>query len=256
VSERQEQWASYICEIDDGDPASIVVDLSFGPEAADPDRPWLIRVRLLCHEMDDNGLPTSEELAVLQDLEDRITEVIQAMEGPIHVGSVTTGGFREMILYVPEGFAGLDDESLDMVPENRRSDDFLMMAEDPPWDFYNTVLFPSADDLREISNDQVLQQLISQGDDLSAPRRIDHWIYFQDAAARTAFAAWATQNGFEIAELIEPDEERETPGIQIHHATAVEPDIIHELIGSIEDAATQFGGEYDGWETGLAGNMG
>ena len=98
---------------------------------------------------------------------------------------------------------------------------------------------------------KVLEVLEKEGDCLEIERRIDHWAYFDRAAARETFVAWATSNGYSIQALLEPEGERRRYGIQLFHVASPRlATITHHTI-ELRRRAAEMGGDYDGWETSV-----
>jgi hypothetical protein len=59
-----------------------------------------IAIRLL--EPGPDGLPTTNELGVLNEFEDALANAIEANQDAIHVLTITTSGFREHVFYSKE----------------------------------------------------------------------------------------------------------------------------------------------------------
>lgn len=247
MSGHREHWDSYMCLVEDR-ATSMFLDLGYGEDAPIAGKPWLIRVKLRCHAAQENGMATADELSALQDLEEKVLAFTDTRKGVTYVGSITNGAAREIVYYAGKKDAIREDD-LGMAPADRRADTFVEATDDPDWEYYLEFMFPSPQEFRRIMDNGVLRNLERDGDVATTPRRVDHWIHFEERETRDHFAAWAKKEGYQIESLFEPDGERDAIGVQIHHVTDVTPRTIHGVIASIVNAAEQMGGEYDGWET-------
>lgn len=96
---------------------------------------------------------------------------------------------------------------------------------------------------------RVLEQLAAVGADVGAPTGVNVYLYFpsQDAAARAAEAVRGL--GFpEVRVSPSLDESRACIGTRV---MAPELDAIRDLAARLEEVATAYGGEYDGWEAAV-----
>ena len=189
MGEYREEWDNYLCLVEK-ETASMFLDLGYARVAPLAEKPWLIRVRLACRAVRENGLPTSDEMTALQDLEEEVLSRVEGRASLSLVGSVTTGGAREIVFYASTDDALKEDE-LTMVVPKRRAAPFLVAEEDPAWEYYLQFMQPSAEEYRRMLDTRVLRNLDRDGDVSSTPRRVDHWVYFEDAGARDRFVAWA-----------------------------------------------------------------
>lgn len=247
MAQHQEDWNVYLCDLQSGR-ASITLDLGWGYEGPPKDKPVRIIVRLACRDQSRWGLPAAEELDTLTALEDQAIGALSQSKGVVSVGAIQTGDSRDSIFYAPAKH-GITVRQLAAIPADRRAEPFLLIDDDPEWRLYLDVMFPSPDEHRRMMDEGVLRNLAESGDDHSIPRRVDHWIYFDDVADRPGFIAWCESNGYTTEQLIERDDDHDRAGVQIHHTSPVTPDVIHDTIASLVAAAEDAGGLYDGWET-------
>jgi regulator of RNase E activity RraB len=90
-----------------------------------------------------------------------------------------------------------------------------------------------------------------EGDPLTAPRPVRHWVYFTSPENRAEFVSRAMSKGFQITDEHESDDpEAERPyGVTLERIDRVDRDSINEVTLDLFDLAQELGGEYDGWET-------
>ena len=94
----------------------------------------------------------------------------------------------------------------------------------------------------------VIETLKANGDDGSARRQVDHWIYFDDRERAQAFIAWAQseQYIFDDEHSHATDDGRFCVRLQHHGSCAIDDIGSHTVV--LSRKADEHGGEYDGWE--------
>jgi regulator of RNase E activity RraB len=122
---------------------------------------------------------------------------------------------------------------------------------DSGWEFFKTILFPGEQQLQWMMDRAVVDSLTKHGDPLTERRRVDHWIYFEDAAGRDAFEAAANAAGFATVEASKTPADDGRLGIQVHREDFVDLDRIHAVVMELVELAKAHRGDYDGWETAV-----
>jgi regulator of RNase E activity RraB len=119
--------------------------------------------------------------------------------------------------------------------------------EDPSWDQYLNVLYPSPEQLERIGNQDLLDHLLTQGDNPLIEREIRHWIYFPSAELRDAFKQ-ALDSPFEVDH--EYDEDNGNPfALVVKRIQSLQQPQIDDTVIELFRLAEQFQGNYTGWET-------
>ena len=127
------------------------------------------------------------------------------------------------------------------------------VEDDPDWSLYLDGLYPPPPVLRLIGDEEVVEQLLENGDTLETPRRVEHVALFEQDGEAAAFARYAEAQGYE-AEVARSEESEDWPYIvTVAHVSSVDLATIHAVTTALEEAAEEQGGVYDGWGTGLAG---
>jgi hypothetical protein len=88
-----------------------------------------------------------------------------------------------------------------------------------------------------------------EGVDLSQPRSITHWAFFEDLPLTESFAAWAKENGFTADGIEEPNDA--SGGlwcVQLSHVDIPSLESLGVKTIMLDAKARELGGEYDGWE--------
>ena len=238
-------WDFYFKQID-GNPASIFADLGLRPAAPDASRPHLIWMLVQMKEPTPNGFSSSAEAPALGAIEDTIVSLIQAFA--IFAGRITTAGRREFYFYTAEPERSLAAISKGMTAHPGYRFDAGSRL-DPSWSHYLASLYPTSEDMLRIRNRHLVEALKKSGDDIAAPRSIDHWLYFATPEARGAFIRDATQNGFTVhAEHNQPSEGRPNPfGLIIQRADV--PARIDGVTIELLRLARHHNGDYGDWGT-------
>lgn len=102
---------------------------------------------------------------------------------------------------------------------------------------------PQAPELDRIS----LKQLRQAGADLSRPRHILHFIYFEDEEAARAAGQAASAGGYEC-EVSHPDEQVTEWVVRAETTRVIDETTVPAFRRWFEQVASEHGGEYDGWE--------
>jgi regulator of RNase E activity RraB len=239
-------WKSYLCRVN-GSLASIRFDLGVRGEVPVGSKPWLLWVWLYFKTPRPDGLSASNEAPTLFTIEDALTPELSRRCGAIFCCAITTKGrrefyyygetrerYREAIAAAMARFQGYEFDAGD--------------KEDPLWEQYLDVLYPSTEDLERIKNRDLLDVLEGKGDVLTVVREVRHWIYFRSAGSRDSFREAAVKLGYKIGSQMDGD--GSTPfGLTVLRDQSVEQETADAIVLELLRLAQQFQGEYDGWET-------
>ncbi|HLJ09834.1 MAG TPA: DUF695 domain-containing protein [Planctomycetaceae bacterium] len=241
-----ENWNFYLTNVD-GHPASIFVDLGMADAAPDALRPWVLRVAVKMQSAREDGLSDSEEAETLDAIEDALFASVGRGLSARYVGRITTQGHRDHFYYgkSSNGFSVAVEKALTTFPQYKFA---LADQSDADWDVFFDLLYPGALDMQSIKNRQVIEQLTSNGDDLSQPREVDHWLYFPSEHSREQFTRQIENEGFRVETLAnnEPDAEFGF-GLHLARHDRVDLESIDALACDLLLRAESCGGEYDGW---------
>lgn len=241
-----DNWDFYLHQIGEHK-ASTFVDLGIHDAVPDPSRPFLLELQLQMQVPRPDGLSSSEEFAILGEIEDRVTHELEQCAGGKFVGRITTGGIRYFYYYVPE----ITDRAhianaLERFPEYQFS---YSRTHDPGWAHYLEVLYPSDEEFQTIKNQRVLEVLEKNGDDLNAERPVTHWSFFKGQQDRQAFLSDALDMGFSIHDLREDWSEEHPLVACLERTDHVDYDSINSVVIDLLRLTETHHGIYDGWET-------
>jgi uncharacterized protein (TIGR01619 family) len=239
-------WKFYICNVNDK-LASIFVDLGLRDEAPLLSKKWLLWVWVYMQNPRPDELSDSSEAPILSKIEDVLNANLASHCDGIRCGRITTQGRREFYFYAEtrERFSDAVKTALADFAEYKFD---MGEQEDPLWEQYLDVLYPSEEQLEQIKNGDVLGLLAEQGDVLSVPREVQHWLYFRSGQSRLSFSESAVSAGFKIVSEITL--EGDLPfEISVARTQSLERRSIDDTVIELLRLAQQFDGEYDGWET-------
>lgn len=239
-------WKSYLCKVN-GELASILLDLGLGSVSPIASKPVLLWVWIYFQSPRTDGLSDDGEAPTLFKIEDSLKECLAHECQAILSGRITTQGRREFYFYGEkrEGFRNSVEAALKDF-EGYKFD--LGDEDDPGWEQYINVLYPSPEDLQRIANMDLLDVLKKNGDVHTVAREVQHWLYFGSDSSRAHFRDAVAGSDFNI------DSEYMSEGqlpycIVVPRTQSVEQSAIDSTVIELLQLAQEFGGEYDGWET-------
>lgn len=240
-------WDFFFYRRGESHPVSAYVDLAADTDVAKAARPVLLTVAVTMKRPRPDGLSSQDEADTLYKLEDAFMAKLDSRPNAQFVGRITERGHRVWYFYIKS--AGGMESFIDDVCKAADYSAVIEVGEDPAWSTYYMVLQPNSVEVQEILDRRVLTSLQENGDDLSQPRGLRHWIYFADPAERDGFLAIARSRGFACRALERDEELQDRPyGVDCYRVDPVRPPMIHQVVAELNALAAQFHGEYDGWE--------
>ncbi|MGJ7901809.1 DUF695 domain-containing protein [Lysobacter sp. 1R34A] len=240
-----DDWDFYFCNIDD-EPASIFVDLGLAKEAPIAGLTLAAALRVQMRQPREDGLSSQEEFRALMEIEDALQAALND-EGTLYIGRCTYAGVREFHFRLDDA-GDWERRTTDAMRPFQDYAYTTAVRSDPEWDSYFRFLYPSDEERERMTNRRVCDSLEEHGDPLTQARPIDHWVYFEDIDARSAFVARTADMGVTVAELLEPDEDRQAYGVRLVGDGIPARDRIDDITLPLYRAARDHGGNYDGWE--------
>lgn len=253
----KQDWDFLIREISDGRSGLIALDLALIRVAPVSGLPTLFSIRVALKAPGANGMVTAEERPRIDEIEDSLTEGLEAHGW--YVAREFVDGAAVFHFHVPSA-TGMEDR---LVPLLAGFSDYEVETKDEPdpdWSYYRRALYPDPGELRTIQGRRarrneaiktgaVLQTLRERGDRLDALREIDHCAYFPSEDARRGFAEAARARGFRISHewtAKRPGEEFPC-GIEFCRDSTVIPEAIEQVVSEVFELMRPFEGRYDGW---------
>jgi uncharacterized protein (TIGR01619 family) len=203
-----------------------------------------------------DGLSSQEEFERLCEIGDALdAAVAESPQEVEYVGRCTSAGRRDFYAYADSG----------LVAESLMSSVMAAFSEyefetgfqpDPEWQLYRAFLYPAKPSLQLIKNRRVLDVLQQQGDDLTQPRPVRHFVYFNNSEQAAAFAQAAGEAQFDVvsddpgrAEGEKQNPEAERFGVIAERVDSVDFASISNVVLELLELANSHQGDYDGWET-------
>lgn len=241
----RDDWDVYFTHMD-GKPASILLDLGFGPEAPIPGLSIMCYVTVGVLDPDERGMSKSGENERLLQIEKALVSAL-AGETCVFVGQCATGGERDFFFYMDNG-KGVEETVESVMAGFEEYPWDMGLVEEPGWDTYLEFLFPDEQGMDAIWNNRMRRQLAENGDDPSVPRRVDHRLSFASEHDRLAFKLEAEAENFTVAPL---DAGEDKPfGALAWRVDA--PDDIDDVTWPLRELAGAHGGTYEGWTCEVA----
>jgi hypothetical protein len=247
----ESDWDAYLMQVE-GKPVSVVVDLGLRRAAPMADKPFatLIRTKLLHPQ--SNGLPGAGETARLDSLEERLVEKLEKDRGYVYAGRYTHRGIRTFHFFTGDTTAqasALHAAFADF-PE------FAWLARsvaDSAWSNYLDALYPPPRELELIGDRRLVDRLQKQGDPLTRPRPVEHFLGFPSKTSRMEFLRQPGMEAFTIVEMPEADSSRKDMPYLLHLRRVDIPDLpfLERVVRPLRDKASRMRGRYEGWETFL-----
>ena len=241
-------WDTYVMGVENK-PVSVMVDLAFGTSPEAKERPNAIIIRLKLLSVLKNGMPSDKEVKVLNEIEDSLVEKLSSSLQTLYVGRYTASGVRDFYFYSNDTL----DYKHHIAKALQKYPAFRWMAKAQPDEQksnYYDVLYPTSEEMERIQNRRVVDELRSKGDIITAPRRVDHFIFFKTEADRKAFAIVVQDSGFVVENAGQEQGVKDRPySLQISRVDKIDYDNIDKVTLYLWKLALQHFAKYDGWET-------
>ncbi|WP_297576380.1 DUF695 domain-containing protein [uncultured Deefgea sp.] len=241
-------WDFYLCNVN-SKPASIYVDLGLKKRAPDSSRCIALCIWVYFnHPNPDNGFSTQQEFEALCAIEDALSEAMTNSFSAIYAGRITNDGRREFYFYSDS--SNDIEAKVQAALQNFSEFKFEAWAQpDAEWSQYLTVMYPTKNDLRWITDRRVTEVMEQQGDQLITPRPIEHYSYFTNELDRSEFEKFIQKSEFKIVSKSGPFDDDSSLGLIYQKTQAATVDAIFQTTGFLDEHSEHFNGEYDGWES-------
>ena len=239
-------WETYSTHVD-GKPASVFLDLGVADDAPIDRLTIVAWVKLQMLHPRDDGQPSEDEFEALKSIEDALKSGLVSKTAA-YVGNITLDGRREYYFYASSA-QGWKDQVVNALHAFKHYQFNCGSRPDREWDTYFELLSPDEEDLMRMQNRRICDALQQQGDSFASERPIEHTAYFSKAPARDSFVREAAGLGYSVIEMIEPEEKGDHYGIRVTASGIPSHARIDALTLPLYRAASELGGDYDGWET-------
>lgn len=205
--------------------------------------PWLFSVFIKYDISDENldgfeeFLETKESLIIALAYEDRAR----------YVGSRVVDGWSEFYFYAP-----FSKELDSMVSAILKPTGYIFesnVVRDAKWGFYLSQLSPTELEHHHILSAKIINQLKEEGDDLTVPRDVEHYVSFETPTQKNRFINTLEIEGFSFKDDIATDEFEH--GIALVKKHSISYDEVKKVVDELFIEIKKENGYYEGWSTTL-----
>jgi hypothetical protein len=225
------------------DESSYFIEIAIDANKYKVDYPWLFSVFVKYDAFDQNSqsyeefLETKESLIIGIEYEDKAK----------YLGMRVTDGWSEFY------FCASDSKELNsMVTAMLKNTNYIYesnIIKDKKWNFYETQLFPTELELAHIQSDKIIFLLEEEGENLSIPRDVEHYVSFLTPTQKNRFINTLEIDGFSLKDEISSEDFEHGIALVKNHAVTQQEvyNVVNELFLKIKENQ----GFYEGWSTTL-----
>lgn len=246
----EEEWDFYFSNVDD-QPASFYLDMGLIKIAPLERMPHFFYVSLRMNDPREDGLSSDKEYETLIQIEDYLVDALSDKHDIIYVGRLTSNGTRDFYFYTSDPSLIEATISGVLVQFPKYEYDFEI-KDNSDWSYYLDFIYPNSRQVQSILNRRVIDNLEKNGDKLTLPREVNHWIYFKTAEGREKYIAKVIEEGFKIEniDLVDRDSEFKYQ-LRISRVDNVGYNEVDDYVLFLWELANERDGDYDGWETSI-----
>lgn len=247
-SSAQEDWETYVLYIKER-PVSVMVDLGFGSSPAAKQNHHVIIISLQLNSAQKDGLPVWKDIKKLDTVENVLVDKLHGELRAVYTGRYTSSGKRDFYFYTNDTsqYRTHIQSVLSAYPEYKYN---ILCKRDEDLSNYKEVLYPTQVELQRIYNRRMIDHLVKAGDRLTAPRAVDHLLFFKTDTDRKNFAAMVMEKGFTVIQATEEKGIKDRPfSLELSRVDKVDEETIDEVSLLLWELALKFGARYEGWET-------
>lgn len=245
-----ESWETYIANYENSKPGTTVVRMDLINNVPIKKYDIILVTGLIYKSPDESGFPDSEQLKQLQDIEDKLVNIVSSKFESIYVGSFMHDSKRRCYFYLKDS-TQLRNTLESFYAENSSNFKNITKIEgDKDWEYYKEFLYPNEDIRNYLADEKVVQNLIDSGDKLEKARQVDHWSFFKTKQDAEKFSDEIKNMGYDVEKIEKLKDKNEYPFIvNFSKNEHVDLNSIYKITTNLRLISTKFGGDYDGWET-------
>lgn len=245
---QEDNWDVYMAQYEKG-VGSTVLNMSLKNYAPIKEFPYLLKTGVKLINCSVEGLPTKEEFDVLHAISDNVKSVIDSNLKNKPAGTFSYQCERMDYYYLNDTNRIrklLESTYQKSFPDYKYS---ITIRSDSSWEAYLAFLYPNEETYEYMTNEKVILNLTKEGDDLSKPRQVDHWLYFKSEADRDNFIPFAVLEKYKVESKEFLKDSKLKYKLQISRMDNVDIGSISKITMELRKKAKQLNGVYDGWET-------
>lgn len=165
-----------------------------------------------------------------------------------YVGSRVVDGWNELYFYAQ------DSKSLNAIVSKMLTNSGYVyessVVKDTKWDFHYKHLVPTELESAHLQSAKIIFLLEEEGDDLSVPRVVEHYVSFATPTQKERFLTQLPFDGFEYKDEISSEDFENGLALVKEHSV-LESEVKNE-VEALFEAVKKEQGYYEGWSTTLA----
>ena len=232
-------------------PVTIEANLDFDPQS--DDMVWMLWAFAPLKEAEEAGGCSAPEWERLAAIEAALTDRLELRNGALYAGMRLQEGWAEMYYYAAWS-KGAEQQFRDVFKQFGYERIEYGASRDTHQAFYRETLYPDAHELQQARSREIIGELAEAGDDLTVPRAVEHYLFFQTETAMRRAAAHLAETG--RVEVGLEGEGRFPHGLALTCEHACTEAALTEVTAPLIALAEQEYGFYMGWSTTLARESG
>lgn len=255
----QDNWETYLINKEKG-LMSVSVNMDLNVDK--PNYKNLLIVGTTTRKCLKNGYPNVDGLEDLYTFSDSVANTIDKITKSRLAGIITYQCAGLDVFYVKDTL-NLRENIYETINKNfSQLKTYTVIERDKKWEYYHNNLYPK--DISEgfFMNQDFLRQLVEEGDDLSKPKELKHWIYFYNVKKRVKFINQIKKLDFAI-DSVNYKKDKKFVDVQnsfyysrvkkypfevkISRKDSIDPSSISKLTNLLQALAKSLNGKYDGW---------
>ncbi|MEJ2467628.1 MAG: ribonuclease E inhibitor RraB [Campylobacterales bacterium] len=240
---------TYTTRNDENEPVTIEANLDFEPQS--DDTVWMLWAFAPLKTSDGAGGCAEEERRTLDAINATLGEVLELRNGGLYAGMRLHEGWAELYYYAAWS-RGAEQQFRDAFKQHGYAHIEFGANRDAQQAFYYETLYPDACELQQVKSREIIEELSRAGDDLSKPRPVEHYLFFQTQTAMQRAAMQLSEAGPIETGLHE--EGRYPHGLVLELEHACLPDVLEAETAPLIELAEKEHGIYRGWSTVMAGD--
>ena len=230
---------------EDGQTVAIEVDMSaYGYSQKFS---WLFSVFVKYHVEDK----TSEAYEEFLETKESLIIALEHDEKAKYVGMRIVDGWSEFYFYATSS-KDLDNIVTKMLKDSNYAYE-SNIVKDAKWNFHYKNLLPSDLELAHIQSEKIIFLLEEEGDDLSVPRVVEHYLSFATPTQKNRFLNTLDLEGVSFKDEIESNEFEQ--GIALVKEHSILSDDVKKNVEIFFKAVQKEKGFYEGWSTILSSEI-
>ena len=187
-----------------------------------------------------------EKIEAFLDFKERVIEALK--KEAVYIGMRVVDGWSEFYFYSKES-KGIE-QKIGAIFSGSGYVYETSVVKDSKWDFYYKNLFPSDLEMYLIYSKKIVLQMMAEGDDLAAPREVEHYVSFDTKSQKERFLKSIEKIGFVYKDDVDNKELAHAVAIAKEHA--LDQDSLQSNISQLLELIKKDHGRYELWSAPLA----